>query len=317
MRIVISEFIDPVGLEILRAARAGDDIVYDPALVDSPERLAAEFTTADAVIVRNRTQVRGALLGAARGLRVVGRLGVGLDNIDTDACAARNIDVFPATGANADAVAEYVIAVALLLVRGAYASTPEVAGGGWPRLALAEGGEIAGRTLGLIGFGDIARRVARRASGLGMHVAAFDPILDPADPAWSAHACECLTLHALLERADVVSLHVPLTDATRGMLDASGLARMRPGAILVNTARGGIVDEPALADALRAGRLGGAAIDVFDQEPVRAGDCWSEVPNLILTPHIAGLTRESNVRVSRMVAERVSRRLDDIERSMA
>jgi (S)-sulfolactate dehydrogenase len=211
----------------------------------------------------------------------------------------------PATGANALAVAEYVIGTAMLLLRGAYRATADVAAGRWPRAALSEGREIHGKTLGLVGFGGIGRLTAGLARTLGMRVVAHDPAVDPNAPLWREAAVEPLALDEVLAAADVVSLHVPLVESTRNLMDARRLALMKPDAILVNTARGGIVDEAALAAALRARRLGAAALDVFADEPLPAGSPLADAPNLILTPHIAGVTAESNARVSAMIAERV------------
>jgi len=310
MKIVISEFMDEAAI---RSAFVGFDVVYDPALVDAPDRLAAEAADADALIVRNRTQVRGALLDGATGLRCVGRLGVGLDNIDVAACKARGIAVYPALGANDVSVAEYVIGTAMLLLRGAYRATDELAAGTWPRNALSEGREISGKRLGLIGFGSIARETARRAVALGMSVAAHDPFVAADDPAWrpSWGQVEPRPLESLLRTSDVVSLHVPLTDETRGMIGVEAIATMPDDAILINAARGGVVDEAAVADALKSGRLGGAALDVFDAEPLKgaAAERFAGCPNLVLTPHIAGVTAESNVRVSRVTAEAVAQHL--------
>ena len=302
MRIVIPEFMDAGAVASLAAAH---DTLYAPDLVDRAGALAAECARADALIVRNRTQVRGDLLARATRLAVVGRLGVGLDNIDVAACAARGIDVIPATGANAQAVAEYVIATAMLLLRGAYHSTAEVAAGRWPRAALSEGREIAGRALGVVGFGDIGRRTGRLARALGMRVIASDAQIAADAAVWRDELTEARELDALLAEADVVTLHVPLTPATRHLIDARRLGRMRAGAVLINSARGGVVDEAAVAAALRDGRLGGAALDVFEPEPLPAGSPLAGAPNLILTPHIAGLSAESSVRVSTMIAERV------------
>lgn len=299
--IVITEFMDETAVQRLAARH---QTIYDPALVDAPDRLAELVTDARALIVRNRTQVRAPLLTAARRLECVGRLGVGLDNIDGRECERRGIEVYPATGANDLSVAEYVIATMLILLRGAYHATDEVAAGHWPRQRLM-GREASGRVLGLIGFGAIAREVARRAAALGMRIVAHDPFLPASDPAWAEG--EMMTLEKLLQRADVVSMHVPLTGGTRNMLGHVELAMMRRGAILINAARGGVLEEAAVADALREGQLGGAALDVFDTEPLdaRAGSIFEGCPNLILTPHIAGLTEESNVRVSAMIADRV------------
>lgn len=299
---VITEFMDESAVEALRAQC---DVLYDATLVDRQADLLAALVGARALIVRNRTQVNTALLAAAPGLVVVGRLGVGLDNIDLPACRARHIEVIPATGANALAVAEYVIATAMVLLRGAYLSSAEVAAGNWPRPRLSGGREIGGKTLGLVGFGGIGRLTARLAQALGMHVLAHDPLVAPDDALWARHGVAPRDIDALLAEADVVSLHVPLTDATRGLMDPARIARMKPGAVLINTARGGIVNEPALADALREGRLAGAALDVFDREPLPAGSPLAGTPNLILTPHIGGVTRESNTRVSTLIAQKV------------
>lgn len=303
--IVISEFMDEAAI---RASFAGRDVLYDPKLVDDPARLAAAVRDARALIVRNRTQVRGALLEAAAKLTVVGRLGVGLDNIDVPACEARGIAVYPASGANDLSVAEYVITAALMLLRRAWLASARVAAGEWPRTELM-GRELAGKRLGLVGYGAIARVTGRMARDLGMTVAAYDPLLPTDHPAWADALRQPLT--DLLTSSDVVSLHVPLTGATRNMLDARAIANMRRGAILINAARGGVVDEAALCAALRSGHLAGAALDVFAREPVDAasGAMFADVPNLILTPHIAGVTDESNVRVSAVTAEAVARHL--------
>jgi (S)-sulfolactate dehydrogenase len=308
-KVIVSEFMDE---DAIRERLSDFDTLYDPGLVDRPEALRAALAGASALIVRNRTQVRGDLLASAPDLKVVGRLGVGLDNIDLAACKARGIAVYPATGANDGAVAEYVIGTAMLLLRGAYGASAQVAEGAWPRNALM-GREIAGKRLGLVGFGAIARETARRAAALGMRVAAHDPFLGPNDPAWRAPVgpVEPMVFETLIASSDVLSLHVPLTDETRGLIDAEAIGRLPVGAILINAARGGVVDEGAVATALKAGHLGGAALDVFAREPLGAEDgaAFRGVPNLILTPHIAGVTRESNVRVSQVTAEAVRRHL--------
>ncbi len=305
-RVTITEFMDGPAVEALRLRC---DVFYDPGLVDDAPRLHAAVRGADAVIVRNRTQVRGELLAAMDRARVIGRLGVGLDNIDLAACAARGMRVIPATGANARAVAEYVLGTALLLLRGAYQASDEVARGDWPRERLSMGREIFGKTLGLVGLGAIGRLTAQLAQGLGMRVIAHDPGLAADAPSWACGA-QPRALDALLAEADVVSLHLPLTEATRGLLSARRLALMRPDAVLVNTARGGLCDEAAVAQALRDGRLGGAAFDVFESEPLPAGSPWQGCPRLVLSPHVAGVTREANARVSALIAEQVFNALD-------
>jgi (S)-sulfolactate dehydrogenase len=306
-RIVISEFMDQPAVEQLDRRFT---VTYDAGLVDQPDALARLLANADALIVRNRTQVRGALLAAGTRLKVVGRLGVGLDNIDVAACEARGVTVIPATGANADAVAEYVMLAIGLLLRPTFLGSATTAAGGWPRGPHGDGREIAGKRLGLIGFGDIGRRVAARARAWGMGVMAFDPALASAAPVWAETGVTPAALDQVVREVDAISLHVPLVDATRGLFDAARLAAMKPGAILINTARGGIVDEAALAASLKAGHLGGAALDVFRAEPLPAGSPLADTPNLILTPHVGGVTREANARVSTMIAERVAARLD-------
>lgn len=303
MRIVITEFMDAPAVDRLRAA--GHEVRYAPKLVDDAAALQAEAEGADVLIVRNRTQVRGALLAALARCRVVGRLGVGLDNIDVEGCRARGIAVIPATGANARSVAEYVIGTAMLLLRGAYASTAQVAAGAWPRAALSSGREIGGKTLGLVGFGSIGQLTAGLARTLGLRVLAHDAMLPPGDPVYTRLGVEPVPLDALVAASDIVSLHVPLLESTRGLFGAARIAAMKSGAVLVNTARGEIVDEAALAAALRAGRLGGAAIDVFAEEPLPASPHFTDCPNLVLTPHVAGVTAESNERVSALIAEKV------------
>jgi (S)-sulfolactate dehydrogenase len=301
-RVVICEFIDEHALPALRAKH---EVLYDAKLVDDMPRLLKAAATADALIVRNRTQVRGDLLAALTRCRVIGRLGVGLDNIDVAGCEARGMRVIPATGANALSVAEYVITSAMLLLRGAYQSSAAVAAGQWPRNALSNGRETAGKTLGLIGFGTIGQLTGKLALGLGMQVIAFDAMMDADHPAYAALGVRAAGLDEVVAGADVVSLHVPLLDSTRNLFDAARIAAMKPGAVLINTARGGIVDEAALGAALKRGHLGGAAIDVFAAEPLPAATHFMDCPNLLLTPHIAGLSVESNERVSFLIVDQV------------
>ena len=302
-RIVVSEFMDAPAVEALKRRFEVD---YRPKLVDDPAALEAALRTADAWIVRNRTQVRGSLLAAAANVRVIGRLGVGLDNIDLAACKARGIAVIPASGANAESVAEYVITAALMLLRGAYSSTRAVEAGTWPRQTLSQGREAAGKILGIVGLGSIGRLTARKACAMGMRVIACDAQLPASDDAWNEIGGTPRSLDELLRESDVVSLHIPLNDETRGLLGRDRLSTMKRDAVLINTARGGIIDEAALATMLREGRLGGAALDVFTDEPLAAGSPLVGAPRLLLTPHIAGVTQEANERVSALIAERVA-----------
>jgi len=308
--IVITEFMDE---STVLSLSADFDVAYDPGLVERRGDLLAIVEGVRGLIVRNRTAVDDELLTAAPRLQVVGRLGVGLDNIDLEACREHSVQVKPAAGANADAVAEYVIAAVLALVRGALLSTDSVVAGEWPRTDLV-GLEVAGRTLGLVGLGDVSRRVATRASALGMRVWAHDPYVATDDSAWDS--VENVELARLISQSDAISIHVPLTNETSGLFGREAIDLMKPSAVLVNTARGGIVDEWALADALRGQRIRGAAIDVFEHEPVNRayGKRFENVPNLILTPHIAGVTEESNLRVSQMTADLVRGVLEGADR---
>ncbi len=301
-RILITEFMDAPAVAQLQQAH---EVRYDPQMVDQPEAMLHAAAEVDALIVRNRTQVRGALLQALARCKVVGRLGVGLDNIDVAACEARGMQVIPATGANALSVAEYVIGTAMLLLRGAYQSQAAMVQGQWPRNALSSGREIHGKTLGLIGYGSIGQLTARLAQGLGMRVQAHDALMAVDHPAFSSTGVQAVGLDTLLASSDVISLHVPLLPSTQHLLNAARLAQVKSGAIVINSARGGVVDEAAVVAALRRGHLGGAALDVFEQEPLKSGALFADCPNLILTPHIAGVSLESNERVSELIARKV------------
>ena len=309
MKILITEFMDEAAVASLEKQF---ETHHDATLVDRRAELLERVVDVDALIVRNRTQVNAEILAAAPRLKVVGRLGVGLDNIELPACKARNVEVIPATGANALAVAEYVIATAMVLLRGAYFYSAAVGAGQWPRGPLSNGREIDGKVLGIVGFGDIGRLVARLAQGLGMRVVASDPMIDATSSVWKETGVSCRPLDALLAESDVISLHVPLVAGTRNLINTARLAMMKTDAVLINSARGGIVDDAALAAALRAKKLGGAALDVFDDEPLKAGSTLADCPNLLLTPHIAGVTLEANVRVSSMIAGRVAAHLSSL-----
>lgn len=303
--ILITEFMDEAAVERLTAAHP---TCYAPQLADRPDELAARVDGIQALIVRNRTQVTAKLLDSASRLTVVGRLGVGLDNIDLDACKALGVEVIPAIGANTLSVAEYVVSNALVLLRGAYQANARMLAGDWPR-ADCSGREAAGRRLGLIGFGANGQETARLARALGMQIMAFDPMLPPEHPAWQG--ARAASLDEVMAQADVISLHVPLTDQTRHMINADRLAQMKTGAIVINAARGGVIDDAALAKALHRGQIAGAALDVFETEPLTrdAAQIFAGIQNLILTPHIAGVTNDSNIRVSAMIADHVLDRL--------
>jgi (S)-sulfolactate dehydrogenase len=259
----------------------------------------------DALIVRNLTQVNQELLNGAPKLKVVGRLGVGLENIELPACAQRNIKVIPATGANAESVAEYVIGTALALTRGFMPATVQTLDGKWPRPHFSGYHEFTGKTLGVVGFGSIGRVTAQKALAFGLKCLAYDPMLSGQSIDVGGTAVPLVTLDTLLASSDAVTLHLPLLPETRDLFSAATLDKMKQGACLINTARGGIVDEKALAERLRSGRLGGAALDVFEKEPATDLSHFAGLNNLIATPHIAGVTSESNDRVSQMIADEV------------
>ena len=292
----------PESLDQLRAEN--HEIIYDPQLVNDQKKLLEVAHDADAIIVRRLTQVKGKLLDSMIHCKAVGRLGVGLDNIDVSTCHARGIEVIPAIGANARSVAEYVIATSMMLMRTAYLSTHEVINGQWPKERIDQGKEVLGSVLGIVGFGSIGQITADLALKMGFRIVANtyrkssidQPIIDGVTYA---------TLEELITISDVVSLHLPYTAESRYLFNKSTIAKMKPGAILINTARGGIVDDDALIDAILRGHLSGAAIDVFENEPLAISPKYNNIPNLILTPHIAGITQQSEKRVNKVVVDRV------------
>ncbi|MGH8915089.1 MAG: hydroxyacid dehydrogenase [Acidimicrobiia bacterium] len=297
-KLVVSEYLQEEFLEILRQEHK---VVFDPDMYSDRPRLLEEVADADAIFIRNRTMIDEELISAAEGMQVIGRLGVGLDNIDMDACDRVGVKVIPASGANAVSVAEYVIGAMLTLTRGVFGMTPSMVAGEWPRQGHAFGHEVMGKTLGLVGFGAIAREVAARAGGFGMRNIAHDPFIPETDPVWQS--ASRVGFDELLTGADVISLHTPLNAETRSLIDTRALAMMKPTCVLINTSRGGIVDEGAVAESLRRGELGGAALDVFASEPLgpKPAAVFADLPNLVLTPHVAGNTHESVDRVARMI----------------
>ncbi|HWB45832.1 MAG TPA: hydroxyacid dehydrogenase [Hyphomicrobiaceae bacterium] len=303
--IVITEFLEPAAVDLLKKDFS---VHWDRELWTKRADLEKLVRDLPALIVRNRTPVDRDLLAMAPRLKVVGRLGVGLDNIDVAECERRGVEVCSARGANATSVSEYAIAMAMTLLRGrAYRDTHRIVAGEWPREELGRGTELAGKTLGIIGLGSIGSTTARKARALDMRVIACDPYLADTSENWNI--AERVSLEALLVRADVITIHCPLNEETRGMIAGQELSRVKKGAVLINSARGGIVDEPACAAALKSGQLGGAALDVFDYEPIKAeaGKVFAGIPNVILTPHISGVTLEANHRVSFMTVESVAR----------
>ncbi len=266
------------------------------------ERLLSEIARAEALVVRSATTVDRTLLEAAPRLRVIGRAGVGVDNIDLEAATEWGVAVLNAPAGNTVSAAELTFALILCVVRRVAAADRSVRAGEWRRSALG-GTELRGKVLGLVGAGRIGGEVARRARAFGMEVRAYDPYLtsERAEELGVAR----VELDELLPAADVLSLHVPLTPATRGMIGTDELARMKEGSFLVNAARGGVVDEAALARALGEGRLAGAALDVYEEEPLAEGSPLREAPNLVLTPHLGASTTEAQELVAAEIAQAV------------
>ena len=260
----------------------------------SSSQLAALLPGVDGYIA-GLDSIDAAALAAADGLRVVARYGVGVDNVDLAAAAARGIVVTNTPGANARSVAELTVALLLLLARPVLRAAAETRAGGWPRLP---GLSLAGKTVGLVGFGAIGRQTARLLAGFDCRLLAYDPLLNEATAA--ALGVRAAGLDELLATSDFVSLHAPVTPATRGMVDAAFLARMKPGAALVNTARGELVDEAALLDALANGRLRGAALDAFAAEPPGGDNPLLALPNVIATPHMGAHTDGATTVMGRM-----------------
>ena len=302
--ILISEFITSQALETLRCQH---EVVYAPELYKDRPALIAALQNIEALVVRNLTQVNEEVLAGAAKLKVVGRLGVGLENIELSACAKRNIKVIPATGANAESVAEYVVGAAVALTRGFIPATTATFNGEWPRPRFSGYHEFLGKTIGIVGFGSIGRIVAKKAHAFGLRCVAYDPMLSGDSVELDGFSVPLLSLSELLSESDAITLHLPFLPDTKNLFNAATLDQIKEGACLINTARGGIMDEKALADRLRSGRLGGAAIDVFSTEPAKDLSHFAGIENLILTPHIAGVTQESNERVSQMIADEVNR----------
>lgn len=300
--IIVCEFITPSGLERLRAS--GLEVAYDPDLWKDREGLKAKLRTATALVVRNQTQVNAELISGAPSLKVVGRLGVGLDNINQPDLKAQGVQLYFARGINAGGVAEYVMAAMLHLARNIAGGAAHVAGGGWNRGAFG-GFELAGKTLGLVGLGEVGLRVARRARAFGMKVVASDPVRLAWESAVEDLEVELTDVASVLSRSHFLSLHAPLTPQTRELIRAETIAAMPKGAFLINTARGELVHQADLVAALKSGQLAGAVLDVVDPEPLPAGHVLRGVDNLWITPHVAGLTAEAQEAVGLRVAEGV------------
>jgi D-3-phosphoglycerate dehydrogenase len=297
MKVLVAESVAAQGLELLRSHHDVDVRVG----LDRAE-LCSILPEYDALIVRSQVQVDRELIEAGSRLVVIGRAGVGVDNVDLEAATRAGITVVNAPTGNTIAAAEHTLALLYGVARRIAAADASVRRGEWERSRFT-GLELRGRVLGIIGLGKIGQAIAVRARAMEMTVLGVDPYLSPEQA--ENHGVELVDLDALLARSDVVSVHVPLTRATRGLIGRDALAAMKPGALLLNVARGGVIDEAAVADALRSGHLGGAGIDVFEHEPP-TGSPLLDAPNTILTPHLGASTAEAQVLVSEEVAAQVA-----------
>jgi len=297
VRILVAEPLADDGLALLRS---GAEVDYAPGI--SREDLLERVGGAQALIVRSGVKVDAELIAAGRELLVVGRAGTGLDNIDQAAAEAAGVTVVNAPDANTVAAAEHAIGLMFALARRTPAAQVSLRAGEWRRADFV-GFELTGKTLGIVGLGRIGLAVADRTRGLQMKLLGADPFVSVA--AAADHGVTAIPLNDLLERADIVTVHTPLSAATRGLIGRDEIARLKPTAVLVNTARGGIVDETALAEALTAGRLAAAAVDVFSEEPLPLDSPLRAAPNTVLTPHLGASTVEAQARAGTDTARAV------------
>jgi len=298
-RVLVPSKVAPAMLDVLRA--------YETLDVDAPgdltqQALAEAIVPADAVIIRSNNTMTAAVIGAAPRLRVIGRAGAGVDNVDVEAATRRGIVVMNTPGENAVATAEHTFAMLLSLARRIPAADSSIKAGKWERSRF-QGMELYGKTLGIVGLGRIGREVARRAAAFGMKIIAFDPFL-PEDAMIDSFVNLVGDLGEVLEASHFVTVHVPLSAETRALIGASEIARMRSGSYILNCARGGLVDEAALCDALDSGHLAGAALDVFETEPPGERRAVSHA-KIVATPHVGGSTAEAQSRVGISIARQV------------
>ena len=298
-RVLVTDTVAESGLEILRRA-ADVEVDFRPGL--KGEDLLEGVRNADALITRSGTPVTKELLDAGDRLRIVGRAGVGLDNVDVDAATARGILVINAPTANIMSATEHTMALMLASCRSVPAADASVRRHEWARSKFM-GIELSGKTLGIIGLGRIGSRVATRARAFGMKILASDPYI--AASVAERVGAELIPVQRLIREADFITVHTPLTDETHGMIGPAEIAQMKDGVVLINCARGGIYQEAALADGLRSGKIARAAIDVYESEPPKPGHPFFDAPNLILTPHIGANTIEAQDRVAVQTAEMV------------
>jgi D-3-phosphoglycerate dehydrogenase len=298
-KVLVSDTLAPQGLEILERAR-GMQVVYQPDL--SPDALRAAIADADGLVIRSATKVTADVIAAAKQLQVIGRAGIGVENVDVPAATARGIVVMNTPGGNNVTTGEHAMALLVSLARHIPQATASMKHGEWEKNRFM-GMELFGRTLGVVGLGRIGRIVAERALGFGMKVVAYDPYL--AEAGIPKLEVEIVSLDELFARADAITLHVPKTKDTTGLLGRAAFAKMRRGVLIVNAARGGIIDEQALLEALDSGQVGGAALDVFEKEPPPKDHPLLAHERVICTPHLGASTEQAQVNVAVAVAEQV------------
>ncbi|MEZ5849323.1 MAG: phosphoglycerate dehydrogenase [Hyphomicrobiaceae bacterium] len=299
-KVLISDELSPAAVAIFK--ENGIDVTFEPKLGKDKERLEKIIGEFDGLAIRSATKVTEKILAAATNLKVVGRAGIGVDNVDIKAATGRGVIVMNTPFGNSITTAEHAIAMMMALARQIPEADRSTQAGKWEKSRFM-GVELFGKTLGVIGCGNIGSIVADRAVGLKMKVVAFDPFLSP-ERAMEI-GVEKVELEDLLRRADFITLHTPLTEKTRNIIDAAAIAKTKKGVRIVNCARGGLVDEAALHDALRSGHVAGAALDVFEEEPATANPLFG-VPNLICTPHLGAATSEAQENVALQVAEQMS-----------
>jgi len=299
MKVLVADELSPEGLQTLRDAR---DLTVEVKVGLAPAALKAILGEYDVLAVRSATKVTADVLANPGRLKLIGRAGVGVDNIDVEAATRKGIVVMNTPGGNSVAVAELTIALMLDLLRQLVPAIASTRAGRWEKKKFAGGHELFRKTVGLLGFGSIGQLVAQRCIAFGTTVIAYDP--HPVEASRRMGA-EIVPLDELFRRADIVSLHLPLAEGTRNLVGRAQLAAMRKGSYLVNCARGGIVDEVALAEALRNGTLAGAAMDVFATEPVPPDHPLLSLDNFLCTPHLGASTQEGQLACASQLAEQL------------
>ena len=299
-KILITEFINQNSLEKLNKKF---DVKYDEKLCENKIEIEKIIKDYDGLIVRNKTQVNSDILKKASNLKFIGRLGVGLDNIDTEYCKNENIHVQPATGMNADSVAEYVLSSSLSLIKKIPMFHSGTIKGEWPRTII-KSAEIKQKCLGIIGFGTIGKKVAEYSLKNGLNVLAYDPYIKEIND--KEINAKLSNLNEIFEKSDIISIHLPLTEETKNILNKSSFCKMKNKPIIINTSRGSIINENDLIEAYHENTISGFALDVFENEPIKS-EFYNKIKpdmNCILTPHISGVTTESNIRVSDFIVKK-------------